>query len=178
MLSRKLQRRLTSEKEKAATKELPIEPPSAANNYRTHTYDFAYPMKQPDNRLAEADNRCPYWCEHHDACMHMTKDGVGAQVSLAVSRWRVLSQTGLTSLALACQLALRSKQSTQSSNRTIGHVSMARMTISKWEVTGISISDIETPTKACSSHPHLIVVFQILAYLANSACSSLRDRLA
>jgi hypothetical protein len=71
---------------KAATKKPTPEPPTAANNYRTLTYDFARPMKQPDDRLAEPDERRPCWCDYHGGCMHETKDCVKAQIDMAKSK--------------------------------------------------------------------------------------------
>jgi hypothetical protein len=47
----------------AATKKPASKPPTAANDYRTRTYDFAHAMRRPEDRLVEADDRHPYWCK-------------------------------------------------------------------------------------------------------------------
>jgi hypothetical protein len=100
-------------------------------------------------------------------------------VSLAVSRWRVRSHRSLKSVVPAHQTGMRSKLCAKRPGSLVGPISMGRMAIHESEVTGISISDrIETWTKTLFPHLYLIAFSHILAYLANSACSSLRDRLA
>jgi hypothetical protein len=74
---------------KAASKKPTPELPTAANNYRTHTYDFARPMKQPDDWFAEPDERRPYWCDYYGGCMHETKHCIRAQDDMATSKGKL-----------------------------------------------------------------------------------------
>jgi hypothetical protein len=71
---------------KAATQKPTLELPTAANNYHTHTYGFARPMKQPEDWLAEPDERRLYRCDHHGGCMHETKGFIRAQDYMATSK--------------------------------------------------------------------------------------------
>ena len=92
-------------------------------------------------------------------------------VPLTVSQWRVCPYINRKSLACDPSFARKAP--------------VVRMAVYQWQ-TGLWISreplilahmTFETRARLCS-YSHLIIISQILAYLANSACSSRSDRLA
>lgn len=87
---------------KAASKKIALELPTAANNYNTRTYDFAHPIRKPENLF---NGRCPYWCDYYGGRMCVTKNCIEAQDDMTEGKGQNSSAIDRISVESMCVYA-------------------------------------------------------------------------